>query len=94
MAKSQFEKRKEKLSDDLVKKVEDKLEEIKSAPKYTQEAYDVFYNGKDYNVATIEYSPETGEARVKELFNITRLVGMTYSNHKKSLSILKKQKLK
>jgi hypothetical protein len=64
-------------------------------PLYTQEALDVYSGdgGKTYNVAEIQYNPLTNEAKVKTIYNISRLVGMQHTGRKEALVILR-QKLK
>lgn len=94
MAKSQFEKRKEKDSATLVKEVEEKVAELKAKPatEYTQTGFDVYTpdGGRTYKVAELKYNPETGEASVVAVHSITRLVALQYANTKQALSILKK----
>lgn len=64
------------------------------APVYNQTGFDIFSsdNGKTYGVAEIEYNPETGRARVKDTFSITRLIALSYGNQKVALQTLKKGK--
>lgn len=91
---TQFEKRKAKSSADLVKEVEIKLEEIKKAPAFTQKGMDVFTpdGGAHFFVAELAYNPETMKAEVTEIFNISRMVGLSYQNQKNALGTLKKRK--
>lgn len=61
---------------------------------YTQHAYDIFTSdgGKTYHVAEIHYNPQTGHALVGEIFDISRLVALSYANQKTALGTLKKGK--
>lgn len=65
-----------------------------AAPSYTQSGFDVFTpdGGATYQVAELAYNPETRQAVVTNIFDISRLVGMSYGNHKASLNTLKKGK--
>ncbi len=104
---SQYEKRKAKAQAELEAKraeirakadvepsVPAKAPETQKGAVYTQTGYDVYSpdNGKNYRVAEIEYNPETGEARVKNTDKLSRLIALTYSNHKDALRTLKKNK--
>lgn len=69
---------------------------IESTPVYNQSGFDVFTTdgGRTFGVAEISYNPETGEAKVEEIFTITRLIALKYGTMKEGLSMLKKRKLK
>ncbi len=90
---SQYSKRKTKSSSELVKEVEEKLEEIKNAPQFTQTGLDIYSpdGGRTYEVAEISYSPETKEAKVTATYSISRLVALTAMNQKTSLNTLKRK---
>lgn len=95
MGKSQFEKRRDK---DIVKEVEEKIAEIRATPEtvFSETGYDIFTldGGGHYKVAEISYNPETGEARVNEIFDITRQVALAYKNQKIALGTLKRRVVK
>lgn len=95
MSKSQYEKRRDK---DIVKEVEEKIAEIRSAPEvtFTQTGFDIYTpdGGRTYKVAEISYNPETGDAKVNEIFTISRLVALSYANQKTALSTLKRKAIK
>ena len=94
MSKSQYEKRRDK---DIVQEVQEKIAEIRATPTaYTQSAFDIYTpdGGRTYKVAEISYNPDTGEAKVSEIFNITRLVALSYANQKTALSTLKRKAIK
>lgn len=93
---SQFEKRRAKTLDQVTEEIQEKRSEIrtKSEPVYTQKALDIYSpdgNGS-FQVVEISYNPETGDAKVNEVFNISRMVGLSYKNHKDALATLKKKK--
>ncbi len=92
---SQFEKRKKKTSEDLTKLVEEKIAEIRAAPavEFTQTALDIYSpnGGKDYEVAEISFNPVTREAKVTEIYTISRLVALTGLNQKTALNTLKRK---
>jgi hypothetical protein len=93
MAKSQFEKRKEKQEKPIEERVRELIDTPEPETTYNQVGYDVFTSdgGKTYGVAEIEYDPESGQARVKDVFTISRLVALKYANMKEALGILKKK---
>lgn len=64
------------------------------APLSVKIGYDIYSldGGGSYSVAEIQYNPETGEAKVLETFEISRLIALSYYNQKTALGILKKQK--
>lgn len=90
---SQFEKRKAKASEE-VDAPEIHIETASVAPNYTQTGLDIFTldGGGHYQVAEIKYNPETRQAEVVAIFDISRLVALSYSNQKSALSSLKKKK--
>lgn len=90
---SQFSKRQKKsVPEDQV--VTSASEQEDPAPEYNQKALDIFTSngGKTYAVAQISYNPVTGDAKVDEVFNVTRTVALAYQNQKIALGILKKIK--
>jgi hypothetical protein len=95
VSKSQFEKRRDK---DIVKEVEEKIEELRATPEptYPQMALDIFSSdgGKNYEVAEIEFNPETKDARVVALYSVSRLVALTGLNQKTALNTLKRKLIK
>ncbi len=100
---SQFDKRKAKSIETVTAEIQDKREKIRSKPEetvsdkvetvYTQSAFDIFTpdGGRNYQVAEIAYNHETGEAKVTNTFDITRLVALSYANQKGALNSLKKR---
>jgi hypothetical protein len=95
---SQFEKRKNKLPSELVKQVEEKIVELRSAPEltYPETALDIYLSndGKTYEVAEIAYNPETKDAKIINTFSISRLVALTAMNQKVALNTLKRKLIK
>ena len=100
---NQFEKRKAKSTEEVVKEITEKRAAIRSTekdkapePLYDQMAYDIYTDdgGKSYKVAEINYNPQTKQAEVKELFSITRLVALQYANTKTALGTLKRKAIK
>lgn len=104
---SNFEKRRAKSKEDVAKEIQERREQIRlkaenpspvvteaAKPVYTQEGYDVYSpdGGKTYHVAEISYNPETGQAEVTNIFDISRLIALTYANQKIALGTLKKGK--
>lgn len=65
-----------------------------STPLHVKVGYDIYSldGGGSYSVAEIQYNPETGEAKVLDTFEISRLIALSYYNQKTALGILKKQK--
>lgn len=95
MAKiSQYEKRKAKASADLIKEVEERLEEIKKAPEFTQKALDIYTpdGGRTHKVAEIAFNPETGEAKVIGTYDVTRIIALRHEQQKVALNTLKQKK--
>lgn len=97
MAESQFLKRMKKTAaKELDAKVDESpvVEETTSEtePVYTQMGYDIYSpdGGRHYKVAKLEYNPETGEARVIETKDISRLIALKYDQQKTALGILKR----
>lgn len=100
---SQFEKRKAKSTEEISREIQDKRSEIRASremppvvmdtPVYTQTGLDIYTpdGGRTYKIAEILYNPETMQAEVKEIFNITRLVALQYANTKTGLGTLKKK---
>jgi hypothetical protein len=91
---NQYEKRKAKSVDTLVK--EATTVAPVTQPVYDQMAMDIYTDdgGRSYKVAEISYNPVTKQAEVKELFSITRLVALQYANTKTALGTLKKKAIK
>lgn len=94
---SQYTKRRNK---DLVEEVQEKIEELRTEaekPKeYNQSGFDIFTTdgGRSYHVAELAYNPETGEAKVNGIFDISRLVALQYKNQKDALNTLKRKAVK
>jgi hypothetical protein len=94
---SQFSKRKAKSSEDLVKEVEEKLEELKAPAAeettYTQTGLNVYTpdGGSTYEVAEIKFNPETKQAEVAEIYKISRLVALQHANTQNALNTLKRK---
>lgn len=91
---SQFEKRLKKAKpkgDTAVAPVEKPT--AKSEQVYTQTGMDVYTSdgGRTYGVAEIAYNPETGEAKVVDIFFISRLIALQYANQKGALNTLKQK---
>ncbi len=96
MSQSQFEKRKQKTQEEVIKEITKKRDDIRETalaePTYTQTALDVYTSdGRKYHVAEIVYDPESGVAKVLEVFDITRLVALQYFNTKTALGTLKRK---
>lgn len=95
---SQFEKRQKKTPEAVAEEIKEKRSEIraKAEPVYTQTGYDIFSpdGNRTYKVAEISYNPETKEAKVTEIFTITRLVALAYANQKTALKTLKRKGIK
>ena len=105
---SQYEKRKQKVVAELETKRSEirtkgdqtEVDPVKKAAAVEQtfeySGFDIFSpdGGRTYKVAELEYSPSTGEARVKNTFDITRLVALTYTNQKHALNSLKTREKK
>lgn len=93
---SQFEKRKAKTPEKVAEEIQEKRSEIraKAEPVFTQSGMDIFTpnGGKTYHVAELAYNPETGEAKVVGVFDISRLVALSYANQKTALNTLKQRK--
>lgn len=99
MAESQFLKRMKKTAaKELDAKTDESVSETvpealnETAPVYTQMGYDIYSpdGGRHYKVAKLEYNPETGEARVIETKDISRLIALKYDQQKTALGILKR----
>ncbi len=92
---SQFSKRKEKSSADLVKEVEQKLEELKAPEEtvYNQTGLNVYSpdGGNSYEVAEIKFNPDTKQAEVVEIYKISRLVALQHANTQSALNTLKRK---
>lgn len=93
---TQYEKRK-KVREELEAKLADQTPEIKETKevvRFTQSAFDIFSpdGGKTYQVAEIAYNPETGEAKITNTFDISRLIALQYTNQKNALNSLKTRK--
>jgi hypothetical protein len=94
---SQYTKRRSK---DLVEEVQEKIQELRTEAakpaEYTQSGFDVYTSdgGRSYHVAELTYNPETGEAKVVEIFDISRLVALQYANQKTALNSLKRKAVK
>lgn len=101
MSENQFKKRQKKIaavveeakanSEALAVPVKEKDLNVN---RYTQVGMDVYTadGGRSYNVAEIEYNPDSKEARVKEVFSISRLVALSYAEQKTALKTLKRKK--
>lgn len=93
---SQFDKRQARVQEELVakrEKIRSKTEEPEKE-RYTQSGFDIFSSdgGKTYQVAEIAYNPETGEAKLVNTFDISRLIALQYTNQKNALNSLKTRK--
>lgn len=93
---SQFSKRKNKTPEAVIEEIQEKRSELraKAEPTYTQTGMDIFTpnGGKTYHVAELAYNPETGEAKILGIFDISRLVALSYANQKNALNTLKQRK--
>jgi hypothetical protein len=97
MGKSQFQKRKEKDKTEAVVEhaIIEAIPEPTKASELTERGFDVFFDKADrkHKVAVLEYNPETLEARVKEIADISRAVALKYSLDKQSFNVLVKRKV-
>src|SRR5271165_6256828 len=97
MSTSQYEKRKAKNADTVKAEIEAKREDIRAdglrEPVYTNTGYDVYTpdGGKSHKVVEFAYNPKTGEAKVADVFDISRIIALSYENQKQALGILKKK---
>lgn len=91
-----YEKRKQKIAE----QIQEKRTEIRETavpkdeqPVYTNVGYDIFSpdGGKTYKVVEFHYNPTTGHAQVGELFEVSRLIALSYESKKTALGILKKK---
>jgi hypothetical protein len=99
MTKSQFQKRQEKAIEEITKKREEIRETAApkaEEPTFTQTALDIYTRdgGRHYEVAEIQYNPTTREAKVVEIYKISRLVALQYDNTKVALNTLKRKLVK
>lgn len=99
---SQYEKRKAKAEEIVKHEIETKRAEIRETahkaqePVYTHTGYDIFSpdGGKTFKVVEFVYNPTTGDAKVGELFDVSRLIALSYETKKTALGILKKKRYK
>lgn len=99
---SQYTKRKNKenqpkLGEELVKAITEIAENPTAQDiVFSNSGFDVFFDKVDrkHKVAVLEYNPETGFARVKEIADITRGVALKYDLDKKSFNVLVKRKVR
>lgn len=99
MSENQFKKRQKKIAA-VVEEAKANSEELAVPVKaaeisgYTHVGTDIYSldGGRTFGVAEIEYNPVTMLARVKETFNISRLVALSYQPQKTALNTLKKSK--
>lgn len=91
-----YEKRKSKDIESVKEEIVAKREQIRTdaEPTYPFSGYDIYTpnGGGTYLVAEIEFNPETKQARVKEIFEVSRLIALSYVAQKNGLRVLKKTK--
>jgi hypothetical protein len=93
---SQFAKRKAKEKAPEIKVEQPQLvESVNAEPGdvpegvLTHTAYDVFEDGTKHMIVTLKYNPDTGDASVVEIKEISRHIGLVHENQKRALATLK-----
>lgn len=80
------------MTNPIIDHPKDETASKKTSIEYT--GYDIFSpdSGGHFFIAELKYDPSTGEARVTDTYEVSRLIGLQFAGQKTALGIIKKTK--